>query len=45
VPAAALPLASERGTDRQAAPAEMGDLYGYLDNDEAATAGAVSRVG
>jgi hypothetical protein len=45
VPTAAVPLASERDTDRQAAPAEMGDLYGYLDNDEAATAGAVSRVG
>ena len=43
--AAPVPLASERGTDRQAAPAEMGDLYGYLDNGEAATAGAVSRVG
>jgi hypothetical protein len=41
VPAAPVPLASERGTDRQA----MRDLYGYLDNGEAATAGAVSRVG
>jgi hypothetical protein len=45
VPTAALPLASEHDADRRAAPAEMGDLYGYLDNDEAATAGAVSRVG
>jgi hypothetical protein len=45
VPPAAVALASERAADRQAAPAEMGDLYGYLDNDEAATAGAVSRVG
>jgi len=45
VPAPAVALASEPGTDRQAAPAEMGDLYGYLGNDEAATAGAVSRVG
>jgi hypothetical protein len=45
LPAAAVALASERGTDRQADPAEVGDLYGYLDNDEAATAGAVSRVG
>jgi hypothetical protein len=42
---APVPLADERDTDRQAAPAEMGDLYGYLDNDESATAGAVSRVG
>jgi len=45
VPAAAVALANERGTDRQAVPAEVGDLYGYLDNDEAATAGAVGRVG
>jgi hypothetical protein len=48
VPAAAVALATERAADRGAdprEPAEMGDLYGYLDNDEAATAGAVSRVG
>ena len=45
MPAAAMSLASERGTDRQAAPAEMGDLYGYLEKGEAATAGAVSRAG
>jgi hypothetical protein len=44
-PAAPVPLPSERDTGRQAARAEMGDLYGYLGNDEAATAGAVSRVG
>jgi hypothetical protein len=30
---------------RQPAPAEMRDLYGYLDSGEAATAGTVSRVG
>jgi hypothetical protein len=45
VPAAAVALAGQRAADRQAAPAEMGDLYGILDSDEAATAGAVSRVG
>jgi hypothetical protein len=45
MPAATVPLASEHDTDRQPVPAEMGDLYGYFDNDEAATAGAVSRVG
>jgi len=44
-PADVVARASERGTDRPADPAEMGDLYGYLDNDEAAAAGAVSRVG
>jgi hypothetical protein len=43
--AAPVPLASEGSTEEQAAAAEMRDLYGYLDDGEAATAGAVSRVG
>jgi hypothetical protein len=43
--AARVPIASARGTNGQDASAEMRDLYGYLDDGEAATAGAVSRVG
>jgi hypothetical protein len=45
VPAEPVPVASERGAGRQEASAEMHDLYGYLDDGEAAAAGAVSRVG